>query len=338
MSVWTFLSDKLHPVLLSPGSNFSIYSLAAGFCVGFGFLAWRRKQRRGHVRLATLARAFFSRRLLLDRSTKADLFYFGVNVFVTGLLIGWACLATGQVADFTQGALVDRFGFRPELDAPNWLLRGVMTVIGFLAFEFGYWFDHYLKHRVPFLWEMHKTHHTAARLTPFTVWRVHPLDSLMFTNVVALCVGLSCGVAAFAMGEHVPVFSLGGTNGFLVIFFFTFVHLQHSEVWLPLRGLAGRLLMSPAHHQIHHSIDPAHYNSNMGNALAIYDWLFGTLLVPSAESPRLAFGVEEPGVDHHSVTELVLSPFANVARALIPRVGAPVPPPIVLEKSVEISR
>lgn len=337
MSVLASLSDKLHPVLFSPGSHFSLYSLAAGLVLGFGFLAHRRYRRRGRLRLKALSRAFFSRKLLLNRSTKADAFYFFVNVFVTGVLIGWGCLAVGQVADFTQGALVDRFGFRPETGAPQWLLRALVTVVGFLAFEFGYWFDHYLKHRIPALWEMHKTHHTAERLTPLTVWRVHPLDSLMFTNVVALCVGASCGVLAFALGEHVSAFGVDGANVILVLFFFTFVHLQHSEVWLPLRGVWGRLLMSPAHHQIHHSIDPAHYNSNMGNALAIYDWLFGTLVIPQEESPRLAFGVEEPGVDPHCVTELVLTPFRNVAAALIPKVPAP-EASIPLEKPARISQ
>jgi len=337
MSVLASITDKLHPVLLSPGSHFSLYSLAAGFLVGFGFLAWRQHERRGHVRIKALSRAFFSKKILFNRSTKADAFYFFLNVFVVGLLIGWFCLSTSQVAEFAQGALTDRFGFRPETGLPGWLLRGGMTVVAFLAFEFGYWFDHYLKHRIPFLWEMHKTHHTAERLTPLTVWRVHPLDSLMFTNVVAICVGLSCGVASFALGEHVAGFSPGGANAFLVLFFFTFVHLQHSEVWLPLRGWAGKLLMSPAHHQIHHSIDPAHYNSNMGNALAIYDWLFGTLVMPAKESPRLAFGVEEPGVDPHSVTELVVSPFRNVAAALVPKVPVP-EAPVVLEKSIEITR
>lgn len=337
MSVLASITDKLHPVLLSPGSHFSLYSLVAGLCVGFGFLALRQHGRRGRFRLKALARAFFSRRILFHRSTRADALYFVLNIFVVGLFIGWFCLSTSQVADFTQGALVDRFGFRPETDLPGWLLRGGMTIMAFLAFEFGYWLDHYLKHRIPFLWEMHKTHHTAERLTPMTVWRVHPLDSLMFTNVVAISVGSSCGLAAFVLGAHVPAYTLGGANAFLILFFFTFVHLQHSEVWLPLRGWAGRLMMSPAHHQIHHSIDPAHYNSNMGNALAVYDWLFGTLLVPAKESPRLAFGVEEPGVDPHCVTELIVSPFRNVAAALVPQVASP-EAPVALQKSIEVTR
>lgn len=334
MSILANLTERLHPVLMSPGSHFSLFSLAGAFCVGFGYLAFRQWRRRGHVRLAALSRAFFSRELMFHRSTRADLFYFFVNIFVTGLFIGWFCLGVKEVSEFVQALLTDRFGARAPSQAPELVSRTVVTVVAFLAYEFGYWLDHYLKHRIPFLWETHKTHHTAERLTPWTVWRVHPLDSLVFTNVVALCVGLAIGVTAFAFGARFAAYAVDGTNAFLVLFFFAYVHLQHSQIWIPFTGALGRLLMSPAHHQIHHSIDPAHYNSNMGNALAIWDWMFGTLVVPQKESPRLAFGVEEPGVDPHSVTELLLTPFRDVAVALLPQA----PAQEALEKRAELSR
>jgi sterol desaturase/sphingolipid hydroxylase (fatty acid hydroxylase superfamily) len=335
MSVIASLTDRLHPVFLSPGSHFSVYSLIAGFIVGFGYLAHRQWRRRGRVRLPALARAFFSRRLMLHRSTRADYLYFFVNVFVTGLFIGWFCLEVPKIVEFVQTSLTDRFGPRQAPDAPEYALRAVMTVVAFLAYEFGYWFDHYLKHRVPVLWETHKTHHTAERLTPWTVWRVHPLDSLLFTNIVAACVGLAVGVMSYAFGARYPSFAIDGANIFLVLFFFAYVHLQHSQIWIPFTGTLGKLLMSPAHHQIHHSIDPAHYNSNMGNALAIWDWLFGTLAMPTKENPRLAFGVAEDGVDPHSVTELLVAPFGNVVAALTPAAPSDAP---AIEKPMEIIR
>ena len=176
MDVLRLLSEKLHPVLLSPGSHFSFYSLAFSFCVAITYLAYRQHRRRGRMRPAVLARAFFSPALILHRSTRADLFYFFVNVFVTGLFIGWACQTVAEISQFTQTSLTDRFGLRTAVDWPPFAVRGVVTLVAFLAYEFGYWFDHYLKHRIPFLWETHKTHHTAERLTPWTVWRVHPLE------------------------------------------------------------------------------------------------------------------------------------------------------------------
>lgn len=336
MSVLASLVEKFHPVLLSPGSHFSVFSLLASGCAGFLYLAHRQWRRRGHVRLSALSRAYFSHRIPLHRSTRADYFYFFVNIFVTGLFIGWFCLEMPKIAQFAQTSLTDRFGFRPPANAPEFLLRAFATCIAFLAYEFGYWFDHYLKHRIPFLWETHKTHHTAERLTPWTVWRVHPLDSLLFTNIVASCVGLAVGVTSYVLGARHLSYAIDGTNFFLVFFFFAVVHLQHSQIWIPFTGTLGKLFMSPAHHQIHHSIDPAHYNSNLGNALAIWDYLFGSLIIPTRENPRLVYGVEEEGVDPHSVTQLLVSPFGNVAAALLPKrqpYGV-----ATIEDSVEIGR
>ncbi|MGJ0510603.1 MAG: sterol desaturase family protein [Methylocystis sp.] len=322
MDLSAYLAAKLQAQLLAPGSHFSVYALAAGFLLGFSYLAWSRKRRRGHVGLKPLARAFLSRRLLTHRSTRADILYFFVNVFVTVFLIGWACLTSVEVVDAVQDALTGAFGARTATAAPEWAARGLVTLVVFLAMEFGYWLDHYLKHRIPVLWETHKTHHTAERLTPFTVWRVHPLDSLLFSNIVALSVGLALGATRYALGGTPESFSVAGTNILVAAFFYTFANLQHSEVWLPLRGLPGRLLMSPAHHQLHHSINPAHYNSNLGNCLALFDWLFGTLILPERESPRLTFGVLEKEADPHALTELFLAPFGNVVRALAPARGA----------------
>jgi sterol desaturase/sphingolipid hydroxylase (fatty acid hydroxylase superfamily) len=86
--------------------------------------------------------------------------------------------------------------------------------------------------------------------------------------------------------------------------------------------------MSPAHHQIHHSRNPAHFNKNLGSCLAVWDWLFGTLYVPAAEPEKLAFGVEPDRPDAHTVRGEFLAPFANAAamvRRLIERRASAIP-------------
>jgi len=37
---------------------------------------------------------------------------------------------------------------------------------------------------VPFLWEFHKVHHSANVLTPITAFRVHPVDTWLFANMI----------------------------------------------------------------------------------------------------------------------------------------------------------
>jgi hypothetical protein len=97
--------------------------------------------------------------------------------------------------------------------------------------------------------------------------------------------------------------------------------------------------MSPAHHQLHHSADPAHFNCNLGASLAIWDWLAGTLRMPSVESPCLNFGVSGHRHDPHGVMGLVVNPAVNAVNALIglvalKRTAAGPEPPSVGHKSL----
>ena len=66
--------------------------------------------------------------------------------------------------------------------------------------------------------------------------------------------------------------------------------------------------MSPAQHQIHHSIDPRHHNRNFGSCLSLFDWLFGTLELPPVQSPQLTFGVDREAANPHSLTALLITP------------------------------
>lgn len=307
---------RLKWVFLSFGSIFSIASLAFAFCIAVSFLAVRQRRRRGHVRLGVLARAIFFKRIILHRSTLADVGYFFCNLFVFGSVIGWAILSSGTMADAVLRILTDCFGARTPVEAPDFVLRLGITLLLFLAYEFGYWLDHYLKHRAPFLWEFHKAHHSAQVLTPWTTFRVHPIDTLVFANIMAVTTGVIGGGATYVMGRQTPGYAVDGTNALLVAFVFAYVHLQHSQFWIPFTGALGRVLLSPAHHQIHHSTDPAHFNRNLGSCLAIWDWVFGTLAVPPAQSPGLTYGVEQGGVYPHSATQLLIAPVRNSIASL----------------------
>jgi sterol desaturase/sphingolipid hydroxylase (fatty acid hydroxylase superfamily) len=196
-----------------------------------------------------------------------------------------------------------------------------MTVALFLAYELGYWVDHYLKHKIPALWEFHRVHHTAEHLSPLTNFRVHPVDSILFLNSLALFIGATHGAMTWMLGAPTQAVLLSGTNVLTLAFLFLLVHLQHSHIWIATRGVLGRLIQSPAHHQLHHSTNPAHFNANFGGSLALFDWLFGTLLIPAAEPQRLTFGVDAQGERPHSMEGVVLTPFVRLWAMARPRLG-----------------
>ena len=92
-------------------------------------------------------------------------------------------------------------------------------------------------------------------------------------------------------GPGAQPFTLLNSNILLMLFLVTYGHLRHSHMWIPFTGVAGHILQSPAHHQIHHSDNPAHWDKNLGFALAVWDWAFGTLYVPGVERENIRFGV-----------------------------------------------
>ncbi len=160
----------------------------------------------------------------------------------------------------------------------------------FLSYELGYWFNHWLSHKVPVLWEFHKVHHTAEVLTPLTNFRVHPVYTWIFANILAVSAAVANGLGNYMFGDTAYQYALSDTNIILVLFIHTYVHLQHSHMWISFQGWLGRVFVSPAHHQVHHSDNPKHFNKNFGSCLALWDWMFGTLYVPAKEREPLHFG------------------------------------------------
>lgn len=313
---------RLTHVLLSAGSSFSLGSLGFALIVAIGVLAVPRWHKGRRVRPRVLVRALLPRRIWRSPSTVADFGYFLFNTFLYAVIFGMAAVSYQFLTNGVVQGLVALFGPPTPSSWPELVSRSCITVMLFLAYEFGYWLDHYLKHRVPALWELHKVHHTAEVLTPLTAFRVHPLDSWTFGQILAVVAALTNGVAAYLFGDASHQYVLSGNNVILVVFIYAYVHLQHSHLWISFRGVLGRLFISPAHHQVHHSTNPAHFNKNLGSCLAIWDWLFGTLYVPARRREKLAFGVEpaQPGV--HTVTGEFIAPFgrAFVALfALVPR-------------------
>jgi sterol desaturase/sphingolipid hydroxylase (fatty acid hydroxylase superfamily) len=303
---------KAAGLFLSLGT-FSLASWFTALCVAVLFLGLRRQRSRRQIPLKVLARALFPRKLLQSPSSAADVCFFLFNFFLAGLLFSWAIVSYHFVSSALGEMLVANFGPMAPTSLPKACAIGVLTVALFLAYELGYWIDHYLAHNIPFLWEFHKVHHQAEVLSPLTNFRVHPVDSIVFYNIQAVVMGITGGLVNYAFGEPVQPFTIAGSNALVLIFTYLVGHLQHSHLWIVFTGVWGRLFLSPAHHQIHHSTNPAHFNKNLGACLGVWDWVFGTLHVPGRKREKLTFGVEPKVGNVHGIHEGIVAP---VRRAL----------------------
>jgi sterol desaturase/sphingolipid hydroxylase (fatty acid hydroxylase superfamily) len=84
---------------------------------------------------------------------------------------------------------------------------------------------------------------------------------------------------------------------------------------------AHHIFISPAHHQIHHSAKPEHWNRNYGEVFAIWEWMFGTLFLPSEEIRKnLILGVGIGAPQHHpTLAKVYLEPLASMYELLTRR-------------------
>ena len=124
---------------------------------------------------------------------------------------------------------------------PAVVSQSVIVVALFLGYEIGYWLHHWLCHRVPFMWEFHRVHHSAEVLTPLTNFRVHPVDTIVFANIVAITAAIANGLRTTPSATPRTNTRLSGTNIILIVFIHVYVHLQHTELWIPFRGVLGRI-------------------------------------------------------------------------------------------------
>ena len=143
---------------------------------------------------------------------------------------------------------------------PGWLLMPLTVV----AMDGANWLAHYADHRLGPLWRFHALHHSQEELSVLTSFRAHPL---MHTTGFLLAT--------------VPVVVLMPTRPMAPVLITVYVcigTLQHANLRWTF-GPAGRVLVSPAYHRLHHAPDTQRVN--LGVVLTIWDILAGCAKFPS---------------------------------------------------------
>ncbi|HXI99738.1 MAG TPA: sterol desaturase family protein [Micropepsaceae bacterium] len=306
---------------LNPSDGYYWAYLVGGLMFALAVMLWRRRGRRT-IRARSLLPLLGSRALWFHRSTRLDLKLYLIHGVLSLTVYGLFHASSEAWRAGTISALDRLAGPAPQLYLPVWIGGIITTIVQIVALELGYWAMHYALHKVPALWEVHKVHHSAEVLTPLAEWRQHPIEIIITANVVALTNGGAYGAMEWLFGPSAHPLTLFQINALLVLHFATFLHLRHSSVWIAATGWLGRVFHSPAHHQIHHSSDPRHFNRNLGYALSIWDWAFGTLCIPEARG-KVHFGVANEA-PYRGLTDTLTRPLVAGAKRLrfMPRIAA----------------
>ncbi len=206
--------------------------------------------------------------------------------------------------------------FAPMSTQTHWWAPILLAACLFVVDDFIRFVVHYCEHKVPLLWELHKVHHSATALNFLTAERHHPLSIVVFQFAISF--GFLVVNSAFILlfGDKISPTALLGGNAFWIASNLIGGVLRHSPVWISFGPQIERWLISPAQHQIHHSDDERHFDRNFGGGLAIWDRMFGTLYVTSAEREDICYGLGAETEHYNSLWDLYKQPLIKIGRLL----------------------
>jgi sterol desaturase/sphingolipid hydroxylase (fatty acid hydroxylase superfamily) len=219
---------------------------------------------------------------------------FGISILSTIALrvlfplatVGWASLCRER-----------GWGLFNVLAAPA-RLSFVVTLV---VLDFGAYGQHYALHHVPWLWRLHRAHHTDHDCDFSTGARFHPLEAI-FTNTVTLAVIGLVGLPPLAVFMSVLVSTAIG-------------FLEHGNVRVPpsLDRLFRFVLVTPDMHRLHHSQETGESQANYGGTFTWWDRALGTYRERAVKGPDgIVFGVE--GFDdrkHQTLPWMLAQPFLH---------------------------
>ncbi|MFN4144884.1 MAG: sterol desaturase family protein, partial [Runella sp.] len=165
-----------------------------------------------------------------------DVFYMFFNFFLFSLVV-YNALSNVAVQAFND--FLALFGIR-NLVAINvaMLPKWAQLVILFVVRDFVQWNVHRLLHKVPWMWEFHKVHHSVEEMGFAAHLRYHWAENVIYRSL-----------------EYIPLAMIGfGIDDFFVVHIFTLAvgHLNHANIYLPL-GPLKYLFNSPQMHLWHHA-------------------------------------------------------------------------------------
>lgn len=256
-----------------------------------------------------------SKDVWLSRSAANDYLIVFFSPFLRLAVFSWAFLNPAVVSGWVVNGL-EALGVHGQVNDGAAVAAGfALTVAIFLVDDFLRFYLHYLFHKHPVLWEFHKVHHSASSLNFFTSERTHPVEEIAFTAGVALGVGAVNGLFIAFFGNHLTVTTVAGANVFLFLANMVGGALRHSPFWVSYPPFVERFLISPAMHQIHHSAEVKHYDTNMGGSLSIWDHIWGTALKSKGVEIK-ELGIGEETKDYQKFSALMLLPFIRAGRLL----------------------
>ena len=182
-----------------------------------------------------------------------------LHSFVNAALMAWLATYAQQNGGTTlplQGILANAHWF---WNCVALLLMGHVT----------FYVAHYCAHKIPFLWQFHRVHHSSLALDSFSTSRFHIIDKALFAAPYLVLV-------TYLQPDPVLTFLFVSFNDFWGRFGHGNIRSPH---WL------GYFMSTPKFHRWHHSNHPEAIDKNFSAEFNFLDYLFGTAYYPKERIP-----------------------------------------------------
>ncbi len=213
---------------------------------------------------------------VLRKGIVQDLFFLIFNGHYAGILIAY-------LAVYVLGSLFHLSGLNGmmmRIRSLNLLIAWPIVIQG-IAFllikDFVSWLTHILLHRVPWMWQFHKLHHSITELDWIGNFRFHWMEIIIYR--------------AFT---YFPLVILGVPQQVILVIAVieTLIgNLNHANIHWGY-GFMGYILNSPRFHAWHHDIvsHDSKYGQNYAIIFSFWDRIFGTVYYPHDKEMPQHFG------------------------------------------------
>ncbi len=156
----------------------------------------------------------------------------------------------------------------------TWLL----VVLAFIGKDFaGYWV-HRIEHMVNVFWNRHIVHHSSEE----------------FNLSCALRQSISGFTSIFVI-FYLPMAILGVPQSVIAVVapLHLFAQFWYHTTLIKRMGFLEYIIVTPAHHRVHHAINPEYIDKNFSQIFIVWDKLFGTFQEELDEVPAV-YGTKKP--------------------------------------------
>jgi sterol desaturase/sphingolipid hydroxylase (fatty acid hydroxylase superfamily) len=204
---------------------------------------------------------------ILRKDFWLDLFYLFFNFFLLNLVL---LIALSNVMEQFINDILQLFGLELisiQLFSISELSKPLALFLFFIISDFIQWNIHRLLHTIPFLWKIHKTHHSVKEMGFAAHFRYNWMEPLVYKSIL-----------------YIPIILIGGVNladVFIVHFISIAIgHLNHANIGWDY-GFLKYIFNNPKMHIWHHSKKISNkYGVNFGISLSVWDYIFKTNYIP----------------------------------------------------------